>query len=238
MCQSQYAYFCDCFCKAITKAVGQSRKNHFPVVAPTASPCQALGWCARSTISVNTSPAVAVLSISGHNGGGGGWRYRTVEEGERLHQGNFVGRVGGSIYWVTSAGRVHVLDGATMEMSSFAFPDMGMCGALPCAATRRRWATTAERSGSSTAAAARRASSASPGATSRSSRGHAGTRRRRVGAGEERPAAGGHPGFGAGRSARVLLPVRVRQGHHRRRRSRIRRARADIVLPVAVPHGP
>jgi hypothetical protein len=49
---------------------------------------------------------VAVLLISGHNGGGG---------------------VGGSIYWATSAGRIHVLDGATMaEMSSFAFPDMGM----------------------------------------------------------------------------------------------------------------
>lgn len=30
-----------------------------------------------------------------------------------------------------------------------------------------------------------------------------------MGGGEERPAAGGHPGFGAGRSARVLLPVRV-----------------------------
>ncbi|KAF0911857.1 hypothetical protein E2562_012339 [Oryza meyeriana var. granulata] len=40
-----------------------------------------------------------------------------------LDQRNFIGRAGGSLYWATRDGKVHVLNGITMETSTFTFPD-------------------------------------------------------------------------------------------------------------------
>uniref|UniRef100_A0A0D9VUN9 F-box domain-containing protein n=1 Tax=Leersia perrieri TaxID=77586 RepID=A0A0D9VUN9_9ORYZ len=68
----------------------------------------------------------AVLLVSSHNDDNNNrWRITRVEE--RLEQDNLVGRVGGgTIYWATVGGIVHVFNGITMEASSSMFPDMGI----------------------------------------------------------------------------------------------------------------
>uniref|UniRef100_A0A0E0NVW9 F-box domain-containing protein n=1 Tax=Oryza rufipogon TaxID=4529 RepID=A0A0E0NVW9_ORYRU len=65
-----------------------------------------------------------VLMVTSVNGDSSGWSSTTLDE--RLDHRNFVGRAGGSLYWLTGDGAVHVLDGGTSEMTTHAFPDTEM----------------------------------------------------------------------------------------------------------------
>uniref|UniRef100_A0A0D9VUN8 F-box domain-containing protein n=1 Tax=Leersia perrieri TaxID=77586 RepID=A0A0D9VUN8_9ORYZ len=70
-----------------------------------------------------------VLMVSGHNGVDiipGQITRLERNQYPMMIEEYFIGRAGASLHWVNNDGVIHVLDGITMETSSFMFPDMAM----------------------------------------------------------------------------------------------------------------